>query len=97
MQTRLDISLLIHDALARGAALAISISGGKDSQAMLRLLAMHPERDTWAPSSPSTPTSAAPNGPRPPATSSPSAKRRASSSSSSNERKATWSSASSTA
>ncbi len=38
MQTRLDIPPLIHDALARGAALAISLSGGKDSQTMLRLL-----------------------------------------------------------
>ncbi len=34
MQTRLDIPPLIH----RGTTLAISISGDKDSQAMLRLL-----------------------------------------------------------
>ncbi len=47
MQPRLDIPPLIHDALARGAALAISISGGKDSQAMLRLLATHPDRPHW--------------------------------------------------
>ncbi len=44
---QIDIPPLITRALTRGAALAISISGGKDSQAMLRLLVTHPDRPHW--------------------------------------------------
>jgi len=37
----------IHEALAAGAALAISVSGGKDSQAMARYLARERSRNAW--------------------------------------------------
>lgn len=37
----------VQDVLRAGAALSINISGGKDSQALLRHLAGHPDRSSW--------------------------------------------------
>ena len=44
---RIDIPAPIHIALGNGASLAVSISGGKDSQAMLEALADERERQQW--------------------------------------------------
>lgn len=44
---QIDIPDEVCEALQHGAALAISISGGKDSQALLRILSHHPERHRW--------------------------------------------------
>ncbi|MBB3267758.1 3'-phosphoadenosine 5'-phosphosulfate sulfotransferase (PAPS reductase)/FAD synthetase [Azospirillum sp. OGB3] len=46
--TLLDLPNVIAEALVTGAALALSISGGKDSQAMLNLLTRHPQRSLWS-------------------------------------------------
>lgn len=43
----IEIPDVIQSALASGAALSVSISGGKDGQAMTNLLAQHPKRSTW--------------------------------------------------
>lgn len=47
MKTQILLPQTIKKALALGADLAISFSGGKDSQAMLNLLLNHPDRTSW--------------------------------------------------